>query len=64
MRRVREQLETTQRPGYEPYVPGSVPALIARYSDQFNQLHSWSTRLEGAVLLLGFGVVILTARRF
>jgi uncharacterized protein DUF4149 len=63
LRRVREQLELTQKPGYIPYVPGSVPALIDLYSGQFNQLHAWSTRLESGVLLLGIGVVALTARR-
>jgi hypothetical protein len=31
---------------------------------EFDHLHEWSTRLEGGVLLLGLGVVILTARRF
>jgi hypothetical protein len=31
---------------------------------EFDQLHAWSTRLEGSVLFLGVGVVILTARRF
>ncbi len=30
---------------------------------EFNRLHVWSTRLEGAVLLLGLGVLFLTARR-
>jgi uncharacterized membrane protein len=30
---------------------------------EFDRLHAWSTRLEGAVLLLGVGVVALTARR-
>lgn len=30
----------------------------------FDRLHNWSTRLEGGVLVLGLGVVILTARRF
>jgi uncharacterized membrane protein len=30
---------------------------------EFNQLHVWSTRLEGAVLILGLAVVYLTARR-
>jgi hypothetical protein len=53
-----------QKPGYDPYVPGSVPTLIAFYSGQFDRLHAWSTRLEGGVLFLGLGVVILTARRF
>jgi hypothetical protein len=64
MRLVRSQLEMVQKPGYDPYVPGSVPNLIALYSGQFNQFHKWSTRLEVGVLLLGLGVVILTARRF
>jgi hypothetical protein len=63
MRTVRAQLEMVQRPGYDPYIPGSVPTLIASYSEQFNRLHAWSTRLEGGVLLLGLGVVIVTARR-
>ena len=31
---------------------------------EFDRLHEWSTRLEGGVLLLGLGVVVLTARRF
>ncbi len=31
---------------------------------EFDSLHAWSTRLEGGVLFLGIGVVILTARRF
>jgi len=31
---------------------------------EFDDLHTWSTRLEGGVLFLGLGVVILTARRF
>ena len=30
---------------------------------EFNSLHVWSTRLEGTVLLLGLGVLFLTARR-
>jgi hypothetical protein len=29
---------------------------------QFDALHVWSTRVEGAVLLLGLVVVYLTAR--
>jgi len=64
MRLVRSQLELAQRPDYVPYIPGSTPALIARSSAQFNNLHAWSTRFEGGVLFLGLGVVILTARRF
>lgn len=35
------------------------PAAVA----EFNRLHEWSTRCEGGVLLLGLGLVILTARR-
>jgi len=31
---------------------------------EFDTLHAWSTRLEGGVLLLGIGIVGLTARRF
>ncbi len=31
---------------------------------EFDRLHVWSTRLEGGVLFLGLGVVLLTARRF
>jgi uncharacterized membrane protein len=31
---------------------------------QFDALHTWSTRLESAVLLLGLLVVYLTARQF
>ena len=31
---------------------------------EFDRLHEWSTRLEGGVLLLGVGIVFLTARRF
>jgi len=30
----------------------------------FDSLHEWSTRLEGGVLFLGLGLVVLTARRF
>ena len=64
MLELRAHLEMVQKPGYDPYIPGSAPTLIASYSGQFNRLHAWSTRLEGSVLLLGLGVVILTARRF
>jgi len=64
MRTVRAQLEMVQTPGYDPYVAGSVPRLIALYSGQFNRLHAWSTRVEGTVLFLGLGVAALTARRF
>jgi hypothetical protein len=64
MRTLRTQLEMVQKPGYDPYVPGSVPTLIAFYSGQFDRLHVWSTRLEGGVLFLGLGVVVLTTRRF
>jgi len=39
-------------------------ALNASPRLEFARLHQWSTRLEGGVLFLGFGVVVLTARRF
>jgi uncharacterized membrane protein len=39
-------------------------ALNASPRLEFDRLHQWSTRLEGGVLFLGLGVVILTARRF
>jgi hypothetical protein len=41
----------------------SVSPLDARRIE-FNRLHVWSTELEGGVLILGLGVVVLTARRF
>ena len=31
---------------------------------EFDRLHAWSTKIEGGVLVLGLGVVLLTARRF
>jgi len=30
---------------------------------EFNRLHVWSTRVEGAVLVFGLGLLYLTARR-
>jgi hypothetical protein len=30
---------------------------------EFNRLHEWSTRVEGAILFLGLAVIFLTARR-
>ena len=42
--------------------PAIMESPVARA--EFDSLHAWSTRLEGGVLLLGIGVVILTARRF
>ena len=41
----------------------SVP-LDNRERIQFDALHVWSTRVEGAVLLLGLVVVYLTAKQF
>ena len=41
----------------------NLPLTDARRAE-FDRLHEWSTRLEGAVLLCGLGVVALTARRF
>lgn len=43
--------------GVIDYVPGSDVRRI-----EFNRWHQWSTRSEGAVLFLGLGVVVLTAR--
>lgn len=40
-------------------VPATDPARM-----QFNSLHLWSVRLEVAVLIMGLGVVFLTARQF
>ena len=34
------------------------------FGHEFDNLHHWSERLEGGVLFLGLGVVVLTARRF
>jgi uncharacterized membrane protein len=44
----------------------SSPSLMESSSgrDEFDRLHAWSTRLEGGVLLLGIGIVGLTAWRF
>jgi hypothetical protein len=39
-------------------VPPGNPARV-----QFNALHAWSTRVEGAVLLLGLATLYLTAMR-
>ncbi|HEY7401923.1 MAG TPA: DUF4149 domain-containing protein [Candidatus Angelobacter sp.] len=52
MRQLRADVEAVDR------LPGSGSRL------EFDRLHEWSTRLEGGVLFLGVGVVILTARRF
>ena len=41
--------------------PGSAPDAIQM---EFNRFHTWSTRVETGVLVLGLGVVLLTARRF
>ena len=32
--------------------------------ERFQRLHAWSTRTEGAVLVLGLGTIILVARRW
>jgi uncharacterized membrane protein len=43
----------------------SSPAMMDSVSRaEFDSLHTWSTRLESGVLLLGIGIVGLTARRF
>jgi uncharacterized membrane protein len=43
---------------------GDLPAQEQVLRSEFDRLHEWSTRLEGGVLFLGLGVVVLTARRF
>ena len=52
MRDLRAEMQAVDR------LPGNNSRL------EFDRLHAWSTRLESGVLLLGLGVVILTARRF
>jgi uncharacterized membrane protein len=52
MRALRAEIQLVDK------LPGSDARL------EFDRLHAWSTRLEGGVLFLGLGVVILTARRF
>jgi hypothetical protein len=44
----------------------SSPTMMESSSvrEEFDRLHSWSTRLEGGTLLLGLAVVVLTTRRF
>jgi uncharacterized membrane protein len=51
MRTLRAQMQAIDR----------LPGDDAR--QEFDRLHAWSTRLEGGVLLLGIGVVALTAAR-
>jgi hypothetical protein len=46
-------------PGEIDSVPPDNPARM-----QFDALHVWSTRLEGAVLLLGLVVTYLTSSSF
>ncbi|HSK42793.1 MAG TPA: DUF4149 domain-containing protein [Candidatus Binatia bacterium] len=43
---------------------GDLPTTFAVQRAEFDRLHAWSSRLEGGVLFLGLGVVLLTARRF
>lgn len=43
---------------------GPLAADYAGAHAEFDRLHKWSTRLEGGILFLGLGVVVLTARRF
>jgi uncharacterized membrane protein len=51
MRALRAEIQSVDK------LPGSDARL------EFDRLHAWSTRLEGGVLFLGLGVVILTARK-
>jgi uncharacterized membrane protein YhhN len=45
---------------------GEIASLAADnpIHQQFDSLHAWSTRIEGAILLLGLVVLYLTSRRF
>jgi len=52
MRTLREEMKVIDN------LPWNDPRRV-----EFDRLHQWSTRLEGGVLLLGLGVVGLTARR-
>jgi uncharacterized membrane protein len=56
MRAVRERIEQASL--------ATIPTWDDSSRSEFDILHAWSTRLEGGVLFLGLGVVILTARRF
>jgi uncharacterized membrane protein len=51
MRALRAEMQAVDK------LPGNNSRL------EFDRLHAWSTRLEGGVLLLGIGVVALTARK-
>ena len=44
--------------GFSEYIPHHDPRRV-----EFNRLHEWSTRVEGAVMLLGLVLVWVTARR-
>jgi hypothetical protein len=63
MQAIRASWDMARKPGYEPYIPGSAAQLNDYYASQFQNVHHWSERIEGAVLLLGFGVVLLSAAR-
>jgi len=65
MRELRADLERVQN-GYNPLIRSGMSSeiLTELLSGQFDRLHIWSTRLEGGVLFLGLGIVVLTARRF
>lgn len=46
-----------------PLTAEEVRQIQTSMQERFQRLHTWSTRTEGAVLVLGLGVVILAARR-
>jgi hypothetical protein len=60
IRQARSQLDLSDRTLTADEVRETQAAMQAR----FQHLHVWSTRLEGTVLFLGLGVVVLAARRF
>jgi uncharacterized membrane protein len=47
-----------------PLTPDEIHQIQTGMQEKFQRLHAWSTRTEGAVLVLGVGVIVLTARRF
>ncbi len=51
-------MELRNQMGFIDNVPHDDPRRV-----EFNRLHVWSTRVEGAVMLLGLVLVYVTARR-
>lgn len=47
-----------------PLTADEIRQIQTDMQEKFQRLHTWSTRTESAVLVLGLGVVVLTSRRF